>query len=81
MRAVGRPAVNDWDEDDQGIRIKDIRLRLHDFRQFGQDVLKEFKDICKDLFFGFDPPSIDLDKIEDSMVDDESFYSIVKSQE
>jgi hypothetical protein len=64
----GRPGVIHWDDDMQGLQIKDIRLRLDDFRRFVHDVIESLEEILyDDLLFGAAPPSIDLRKLADVM--------------
>ena len=64
----GRPGVIHWEDDMQGLQIKDIHLRLDDFRQFVHDIIESLEEILYDeLFFGAAPPSVDLQKLTDIM--------------
>ena len=76
-KAHGRPGVVQWDEDKQGLKIKDLHLRLNEFRQLVQELIKSLQDMMrKDLFFDAEPPAIALSKLNDIMADrrlEESF--------
>ena len=62
------PGAIHWDDDMQGLQIKDVRLRLNDFRRFVHDLVESLEDILyNDLFFEVAPPSIDLFKLTDVM--------------
>lgn len=67
----GRPGVIQWDEDKQGLKIKDLHLRLDEFRQFVQELIKSLQDIMRnDLFFDAEPPSFTLSELNDIMLSD-----------
>jgi hypothetical protein len=79
VRAVGRPGQVFWDPDYQGLRIKNIHMRLSCFQQFVKDIMDSLVGIMgQDLFFGINPPSIDLTEIHDCMVDDKPMLSLLK---
>jgi hypothetical protein len=64
----GRPGAIHWDDDMQSLQIKDIHLRMDDFRQFVQEIIKSLEEILyDDLLFGVAPPSVDLQKLADIM--------------
>jgi hypothetical protein len=64
----GRPGVIHWHDDKQSLQIKDIHLRMDDFRQFVHGILDSLETILYDeLFFGATPPSVDLEKLVDIM--------------
>jgi hypothetical protein len=65
-KANGRPGVVRWDDDKQGLHIKDIDLRLDDFRRFVHGIVESLEKILyEDLLFGVTPPSVDLQKLTD----------------
>jgi hypothetical protein len=67
-KANGRPGAIHWDDDGQGLQIKDIRLRLDDFRRFVHDIVESLGEILYDeLLFGAAPPSVDMQKLTDIM--------------
>jgi hypothetical protein len=82
VKAVGRPGQIFWDPDYEGLRIKDIHLRLNDFRKFVGDILDSLVETMEQqLFFGMTRPGIDFDNIKDVMMTDTPRFSFVTEPE
>jgi hypothetical protein len=78
VKAVGRAGQIFWDPDYEGLRIKDIHLRLNDFRKFVGDILDSLVETMEQqLFFGMTRPGIDFDNIKDVMMTDTPRFSFV----
>ena len=79
VRAVGRPGLLLWDLDYQGVKLKEIYLRLDAFKQFVVDGIKSTERILREeLFFGMDLPEMDLNTLVDVMGKVDPFYSFME---
>ena len=79
VKAIGRPGLLVWDPDYQGVKVKEVHLRLDTFKQFVRDGITLTERILREeLFFGLDLPTIDLKEIDDIMGIPESRYSFLK---
>ena len=79
IKAVGRPSLLMWDPDYQGVKVKEVHLRLDAFKQFVQDGIKSTETFLREqLFFGMDLPTVDLKEIEDVMEFIKPWYSFLK---
>ena len=79
IKAVGRPGLLVWDPDYQGVKVKEVHLRLDAFKRFVQDGIKSTEEFLKEqLFFGMNLPKIDLKKIDDVLGNTEPSYSFLK---
>src|SRR5208282_3838510 len=79
VKAVGRPGLLVWDPDDQGVKVKEVHLRLDAFKCFVQDGIKSTERFLQEeLFFGMDLPTVDLGEIEDVMDLSTRHYSFMK---
>lgn len=81
-KSVSRPGQIIWDSDEQGLQIKQIQLRLDDYRDFIRQTINILVDtIHQDLFFNIMPPIIDLTKIKDHISESKPMYSLFKQPE
>jgi hypothetical protein len=79
IKAVGRPGLLVWDPDYEGVKVKEVHLRLDVFKQFVRDGIKSTKNILQEeLFFGMNLPIIDLKMIDDIFGNIEPSYSFLK---
>ena len=79
VKVVDRLCLLVWDPDYQGVRIKDVHLRLDAFKQFVQDGIKSTETMLREqLFFGMDLPTIDSGTINDIYENVEPDYSFLK---
>jgi len=82
IKAVGRPSLLMWDSDYQGVKVKEVHLRLDAFKQFVQDGIKSTERLFQEqLFFGMNLPMVDLGKIDDVMDFIKPGYSFMKESE
>ena len=79
IKAVGRPGVLMWDPDEQGLKIKEVHLRLDAFKELVRDGIELTESVLREeLFFGMDLPMIDLNKIDDNFGKIDNRYSFLK---
>jgi len=76
--SAGRPALLNWDEDYKSVQIKQVNLKMDEFRKYVRDGVQRTKAILKEkLFFGRDLPEIDLKSLTEKIGESRIGYSFM----
>jgi hypothetical protein len=78
-RQLGRCGVITWDEDGEGLQIKDIRVTMAGFKSFVAGVISNAQEIMnKELLFSVGQMNLDLLNIRDIMMEKKNGFSMLE---